>query len=176
MGTLSKRTAGRRQAILKAIRNGHGFASAAAAVGISFTMFKDWRADDPKFQAECLDAAEFRDDVAEHALYTRGVHKGDTLALLAHLRAHRPEKYHRKMLVALGGDPNAPPIATAEVTGAWIYPRAASERPISVAPVIEAIVVKVAGGPGATAPMIEAVAGEEADRLDISVDEEDQAA
>jgi hypothetical protein len=151
MGTLSKRTTGRRRAILKAIRNGYGFAQAAAAVGISSTMFKDWRTDDPEFQAECLDAAEFRDDVAEHALYTRGVHKGDTLALLAHLRAHRPEKYHRKMLVALGGDPDAPPIATAEVTGAWIYPRAALERPMPAAPVIEAVVIDVATSPGNSA-------------------------
>jgi hypothetical protein len=110
MGTLSKRTSGRRRAILKAIRNGHGFASAAAAVGISLTTFKDWRANDPEFHAECLDAAEFRDDVAEHALYTRGVHKGDTLALLAHLRAHRPGLYHRKMLVAVSGDPDSPAI------------------------------------------------------------------
>jgi hypothetical protein len=113
MGTLTKRTPGRRRAILKAIRNGYGFAQAAAAVGISFAMFKTWRTDDPEFQAECLDADGYRDDVAEHALYTRGVHKGDTLALLVHLRAHRPERYHRKMLVALGGDPEAPPIACA---------------------------------------------------------------
>jgi hypothetical protein len=45
--------------------------------------------------------------VAEHALYQRGL-QGDTMALLAHLRAHRPEKYYRKIMLATGGDPRIP--------------------------------------------------------------------
>jgi hypothetical protein len=108
MGAPTKRTAYRRQALLKALRNGHGFASAAAAVGVSVTMFKEWRAEDPEFRVECQEAAEHRDDIAEHELYHRGVYKGDTLALLAHLRAHRPERFNRKMMLAVSGDPANP--------------------------------------------------------------------
>jgi hypothetical protein len=109
--------------LIAALRKGHGYASAAIACKVSPAFFREWRHDDAVFRAECVDATDFRDDIAEHALYDRGVNKGDTLALLAWLRAHRPELYHRKMLVALGGDENAPPIATTQVDGAWIYPR-----------------------------------------------------
>jgi hypothetical protein len=126
-----KRTAGRRRALIAALRRGHGFASAAIACKLSVSFFRQWRHDDAEFRAECADATDFRDDIAEHALYDRGVNGGDTLALLAWLRAHRPELYHRKMLVALGGDENAPPIATTQVErGAWIYPRAELLRAI----------------------------------------------
>jgi hypothetical protein len=39
------------------------------------------------------------------------------------------------MLVALGGDPDAPPVAAVNATGAMIYPRAEIERDIP--PLIE---------------------------------------
>jgi hypothetical protein len=76
--------------------------------GIGASSLNDWRRSDPAFAEACERAADFAGDTAELVLYDRGL-KGDTLALLAWLRAHRPEKYHRKMLI--GGDPDAPPVA-----------------------------------------------------------------
>ena len=110
----------RRRALLCALREGHGYTSAAAACGVADRTFREWRADDAAFAEQCLrEAADFAGDIAEHTLYQRGI-KGETLALLAWLRAHKPEKYHRKMLLAL--DQTERPATTPD-TGAWIYPR-----------------------------------------------------
>jgi len=49
-GAPSKRTPARRAAILKAIREGAAFESAARSAGIGPTTFKDWRRDDPEFE------------------------------------------------------------------------------------------------------------------------------
>jgi hypothetical protein len=100
MGHFTKRTDRRRQAVLRALRLGYGLGGAAAATGLSRRALIDWRRDDPTFGQQCIDALEDIADIAEQELFRRGTKGGDTLALLAWLRAHRPEKYHRRMLVA----------------------------------------------------------------------------
>jgi hypothetical protein len=125
MGGHSKRTEGRREAVLKALREGRGYGGAAAAIGVSRRFFEQWRHDDPDFAKLCEDAREDTVDQVEHKLFKDAM-AGVTLAQLAYLRAYRPERFYRKMLLAVGGDPNAPPVAV--TTGAWIYPRPEMER------------------------------------------------
>jgi hypothetical protein len=135
MGVFTKRTPKMRAAILKALRDGRGYGGAAAAVGISRRHFEIWRKDDPAWAKECEDAREDTVDLIEHRLFTDAM-AGNTLAQLAYLRAYRPERFYRKMMLAVGGDPNAPPIATAEMTAAMIYPRPELER--DLLPLIDA--------------------------------------
>jgi hypothetical protein len=137
MAALSKRTDKMRTAILKALKDGRGYGGAAAAVGMDRRSFERWRHDDPEFAQLCEDAREDTVDLVEHRLFADAM-AGNTLAQLAYLRAYRPERFYRKMLLAVGGDPEAPPIATANVNAAMIYPRSELER--DSLPLIEAAV------------------------------------
>lgn len=94
------RTPNRRRMILEALRQGHGLHSAAAACEMAYRTLALWRAEDPEFRAESDDAADVAGDVMEHALYQRGL-AGNDLAAFGWLRAHRPELYHRKQVVAV---------------------------------------------------------------------------
>jgi hypothetical protein len=107
MGNRSKSTPQRRQAILDMLQRGCGFEQAARGAGIGGATLRDWRRDDPAFNAACEAAADFIGDVAESELLNRGL-KGSDLALICWLRAHRPHLYNRKMMVALGGDADNP--------------------------------------------------------------------
>jgi hypothetical protein len=139
MGAPTKRTDARREAIFRALRDGRGYGGAAAAVGISRRHFEQWRHDDPESAQLCEDAREDTVDLVEHRLF-RDAMAGNTLAQLAYLRAYRPERFYRKMMIAVGGDPNAPPIATTEETGAMIYPRPELRRELR--PTIEAVTLE----------------------------------
>jgi hypothetical protein len=77
-------------------------------VGVRGATLRDWRRNDPAFAEACREAADYAGDVAQHVLYARGL-KGDTLALLAWLRAHIPHLYHRKLLIS--GDPEGMPVS-----------------------------------------------------------------
>jgi hypothetical protein len=94
-GRPTKRTRARREKVLQALKAGHGMVAAATAAQLGRTTLFDWRADDAEFNEACVEATEFVADLAEHELLRRGMREGDTLALLAWLRAHRPEKYRR---------------------------------------------------------------------------------
>jgi hypothetical protein len=107
MARPTKRTPKRREAILKALQVGHGYEYAARVAGIGGTTLHDWRRQDPAFAEACKAAADYAADVAQHVLYARGL-KGSDLALICWLRAHVPELYNRKMMVALGGDADNP--------------------------------------------------------------------
>jgi hypothetical protein len=107
MGNRSLSTPKRKQAIIDLLRKGHGYEQAARATGVSGAALRKWRLADPGFAGECEAAADYVGDVAESVLLARGL-KGDTVALIVWLKAHRPELYHRRMLVALGGDPDNP--------------------------------------------------------------------
>jgi hypothetical protein len=129
-GRRSNRTPGKRKAVLAALRRGHGFHTAAEIARMSYRSLCEWRADDQAFATECEEAADYCKDASIQELWRRGM-DSDTLALLAWLRAHAPEKFHRKMLVALGGDPEAPPIGIAASTDqAWIFPVPEMDRPL----------------------------------------------
>jgi hypothetical protein len=104
-GNRFRGTAKRRQAVLDLLAKGNGYEQAARAVGVSGGTLRNWRHDDPDFAAACEAACDYIGDIAESVLLGRGL-KGDTLALLAWLRAHRPQLYYRKMLVV--GDPDSP--------------------------------------------------------------------
>jgi hypothetical protein len=89
MARPTKFTQARREAVLQALRKGHGYELAANSAGVHGSTLWDWRRGDPDFAAACEAAADYIGDIAESTLLDRGL-KGDTLALLAWLRAHRP--------------------------------------------------------------------------------------
>jgi hypothetical protein len=107
MGNRFRGTTKRKQAVLDLLGKGHGYEQAARSVGVSGAALRNWRHDDPDFAAACEAACDYIGDIAESVLLGRGL-KGDTLALLAWLRAHRPQLYHRKMMLAVGGDAENP--------------------------------------------------------------------
>jgi hypothetical protein len=108
MGTVTKRTDARRAAALRALEIGHGYARTAQAIGISQRTFEDWRRTDPEFAALCWEARERAIDMVENRLFNDALVPGATLPQLAYLRAFRPEKFHRRQLVEVAGDPNNP--------------------------------------------------------------------
>jgi hypothetical protein len=69
--------------------------AAAAAAGMRRSTLFEWRANDAEFGEVCTTACELVADLAEHELLRRGMRDGDTLALLAWLRARRPHLYRR---------------------------------------------------------------------------------
>jgi hypothetical protein len=107
MGTVSKRSAARRTAALRALEIGHGYARTAEAIGISQRLFETWRRDDPEFGRQCYEARERAIDLVENRLYNDAL-DGNTLSQLAYLRAHRPQLYHRRQLVMVEGNPDNP--------------------------------------------------------------------
>jgi hypothetical protein len=82
---------------------GHGYARTSAVIGVSLRQFERWRHDDPEFAEQCREARERAIDLIENQLYNAAL-DGDTLSQLAYLRAHRPQLYHRRQLVQVGGE------------------------------------------------------------------------
>jgi hypothetical protein len=107
MGAPTKRTQQRREAAIRALSIGHGYARTAEAIGISIRHFEIWRHEDVGFREECHAARERAIDMVENKLFNDALN-GNTIAQLAYLRAFRPEKFHRRQLVTLEGDPNNP--------------------------------------------------------------------
>jgi hypothetical protein len=100
--TRTVKTPNRRAAILKALRSGRGYATSAEAVGITRETLRQWRHEDPAFAAECEHALDRAIEIMEHAVYQRGL-QGDTLAAFGWLRAHAPQRWHRRQLVQVEG-------------------------------------------------------------------------
>jgi hypothetical protein len=135
----SLRTPGRRRKIIEALRKGHGLHSAAAACGISYRRLAEWRQEDPEFRAEGDEARELTADVVEHELYRQAMEDHDTTATIFWLKAHRPEKFNRRQIVALepmlvNGDAD-------EVVHFYMPPNG-RDQPLQneTAPMIEAVV------------------------------------
>jgi hypothetical protein len=104
------RTAKRRTAFLAMLREGVGIGEAATALGCSRRAMYDWRDGDEAFRVEWDDAAEVATELIESKLYQQAK-DGNLLAQIFWLKAHRPDRYNRRMVqVAVGGDPDAPPI------------------------------------------------------------------
>jgi hypothetical protein len=83
---------------------------AARAVGVTRKTAYDWRRADPAFR-EMWDAAlEERTEEAESQLY-KLVQAGNLGAIMYALKHWHPEKYDRRVKLALGGDASMPPLA-----------------------------------------------------------------
>jgi hypothetical protein len=173
-GPRTKRTPRRVAAILKALRQGHGFHSAAEAAGIAYRTLCLWRAEDAEFRALTEDAADVAGDAMEHALYQRGI-EGDDLAAFGWLRAHRPELYHRKQVVAV--EPmlvNGDGSEQDEIVH-FFLPDNHRHEPLQVAPatpsVIEAepVVLQVVGGTAVEATAEQPAAEEARPRARIRI-------
>jgi len=147
------RTAKKRQQFLKALSNGLWVGAAAASAGLGRTAVYAWRHDDAQFAAEWEDAFERGTDMFENAL--RGLAaKGDLGAIIFALKARRPDVYNRRMMLAVGGDPDAQPIrlehSIEQMPRIWI-PRTQREEPSIVEydpePAIEGDARQAAGKP-----------------------------
>jgi hypothetical protein len=56
MARPTKRTSDHRATLLRALRHGDSYAGAARAAGMSHSLFRQWRSDDPTLAAEVTDA------------------------------------------------------------------------------------------------------------------------
>jgi hypothetical protein len=108
-------------------------AAAARACGITRQAAYLWLKHDPEFREKIADAREQWCDVAETKLFEL-VRQGFFPAVAYALKHWKPETYDPRVRVALGGDADAPPIATGN---AWIYPREELLRPTRIETEIE---------------------------------------
>jgi hypothetical protein len=111
-GSHYDRTPQRRDAFLRLLREGCSVAQAARAIGLGRRTMFDWKRDDEDFREAWDDAVETITENIESAL-ARAALGGDTVSMIVWLKAHRPETYNRKQVVAIGGDENAPPVMLA---------------------------------------------------------------
>jgi hypothetical protein len=125
------RTAKRRDIVLDAIAEGLTVGEAARRAGISRRAVFEWKAADPEFARDYEVAFEAGTDSYEAEARRRGFNGSDAL-LIFMLKCRDPQRFNRRM-IAIGGDPDAPPVAV--TSGAWIYPRAEMQREM---PIIEA--------------------------------------
>jgi hypothetical protein len=103
------RTPGKKRIILETMAQGLTMTESARAAGISRNAVFEWRRDDPAFAAEFEQAYAEGTDVWEAEGRRRAFTESDTLFIFL-MKARDPERFNRRML-AIGGDPNAPPIA-----------------------------------------------------------------
>lgn len=130
------RTAKKRSIVLDAIADGLTVAEAAARAGISRRAVFDWRSADAEFARDYETAFEAGTDTYEAEARRRAFNGSDALLIFA-LKCRDPHRFNRRM-IAIGGDPDAPPVTTVAVSGAWIYPREDMRRPAMIETEIEA--------------------------------------
>ena len=105
----SLRTPKRQADFLRLLAKGNSVGEAALAIGCQRRTVYDWRASDDEFRLAWDDAVDQATEVIESVLYNQA-RDGNLLACIFWLKAHKPSVYHRKQVIALGGDPGAPPI------------------------------------------------------------------
>jgi hypothetical protein len=118
-----------KDAFAACVARGMTMVAAARACGITRQAAYLWLKNDPEFREKIADAREQWCDVAETKLFEL-VRQGFFPAIAYALKHWKPETYDPRVRLALGGDDDAPPIATAE--GAWIYPREEMQRPAMI--------------------------------------------
>jgi hypothetical protein len=109
---LTIRTLARRDAFLRLLGEGCSVAEAAKAIGLGRRTMYDWRGDDEDFGDAWDDAVETITEDIESAL-ARAALGGDSVSQIVWVKAHKPELYNRKQVVAVGGGENAPPVMLA---------------------------------------------------------------
>jgi hypothetical protein len=161
MANCTKFTAQKKDAFLRLLAEGNSVGEAAAAIGVTRRTAYNWRADDAAFRQDWDEATETSIEKIESVLYKKAV-GGDLLACIFLLKARRPEIYNRKQVVAVGGDPDSPPIAVtaqAQRTGpVFILPHNGRE------PIPE----HMRAPPGYAPPEIEGKAEPESDQEDVA--------
>jgi hypothetical protein len=126
----SNRSARKREIVLGAIAEGLTVTEAARRAGMSWRSVYDWKSSDPTFASDFEAAFSQGTDTYEAEARRRAFNGSDALLIFA-LKCRDPHRFNRRM-IAIGGDPDAPPVTTAAVTGAWIYPRAELRRPAMI--------------------------------------------
>ena len=139
------RTAKRKAAFLAMLRDGTSIGAAATATGVARSAMYSWRDDDPAFRSEWDDAVEHATELVESVLYKQA-REGNLLACIFWLKSHKPAVYNRKMQVAVGGDPNAPPIGvdhTFDPVRIFHIPDNGRDRPLELEDEIEAVTAEL---------------------------------
>jgi hypothetical protein len=121
----SIRSPGKRKIILAAISDGLTVAEAAKCAGCSWRAIYDWRNADPTFDADFKTAYSAGTDIYEAEARRRAFEDKSDVLLIFLLKCRDPHRFNRKML-AIGGDPDAPPV-TVNSNVAMIYPRSATK-------------------------------------------------
>ena len=104
------RTSQKRETFLARLADGASVTQAAAAIGAGRATMYDWRAADEAFRTAWDEAVESATEVIKSVLYNQA-REGNLLACIFWLKSHKPCVYNRKQVVAIGGDPDAPPIS-----------------------------------------------------------------
>jgi hypothetical protein len=101
---------------------------AARAIGITRATAYRWKDDDPAFREMWEGALEERTEEAESQLF-KLVKEGHFPAIAYALKCWHPEKYDRRVKIALGGDPDGPPIGVASEVVHFFLPANRRDRP-----------------------------------------------
>ena len=118
-----------RPAFAACIARGLKPAQAARAIGVTRKTVYRWKDSDPEFAAMWADALDERTEEAESQLF-KAVQDGQPWAVMYALRHWCPEKYDRRVRVAVGGDASMPPIAlTVEDVVHFYMPPNGRDRP-----------------------------------------------
>ena len=126
-GNRTKRTPKKEGVFLEALREGCSVYVAAQAAGVARSCVYRWREANPEFAKQWDDAVEAGTDLLEQEAKRRA-HKGvlkpvyyrgevvgqireysDTLLIFL-LKGKRPKQYRDSVKMAVGGDPDAPPV------------------------------------------------------------------
>jgi transposase-like protein len=105
------RTPEKRAAFLASIAKGGSVSEAARKASIARSAAYAWKAEDPAFSSAWDSATEESVDALEAQARKRAMKNSDLLLIFL-LRHRRPAIFRPPSRVALGGDPEAPPIAT----------------------------------------------------------------
>ena len=113
MANRTSRTPKKEEAFFNAVRDGRSISAACLGASITRSSAYLWRESDPAFKAKWDECVEEGTDRLEDEAMRRAVDGSDTL-LIFMLKARRPQKF--KDRVALGGDAEAPPIRSENVS------------------------------------------------------------
>lgn len=106
--------------MLRLLAKGHSVAQAAAAIGCERGTVYGWRSSDDELRIAWDDAVDQATEVIKSVLYKKAK-GGDLLACIFWLKSHKPSVYNRKQVVAIGGDPDGPPIGVSVDERVIIY-------------------------------------------------------
>jgi hypothetical protein len=123
-----KVSAERKAKFIDALARGAPPEAAARSIGVDRRTANRWKAADPGFAEQWREAQDRKIELIEAVLFRQAM-GGDLGAICFFLRANRPEIYNRRQVIALGGDPDAPPIGVATNNVIFYMPSNGRDQP-----------------------------------------------
>ena len=112
MANRTRRTTEKRQAVLDVISAGGTIAEAAKHAGMVRNTIAEWRKDDPAFDRDFEQAYQSGTDRHIAEARKRAFDQSDALLNFL-LKSRDPKQFNQRMQIAVGGDPDAPPVGIA---------------------------------------------------------------